>query len=987
MSRYPIGNGTSAVVIPTSVRYIGESVPGVTTVQYFYIVVAYTSDNTAVATSAMGVSAFGPQVLDGDHAININWSLILGASYYLIFKKAGSEPSIGNSEDLFYKAGFSETSVLDVGYAEATRNSFLNPGLGPRTIGAGVGSINGIAGDVNLVGGNNITITPESPDGQSISISAHASGSDGQVQFNQGGNFSASQYFVWDYTNRRLGINTSSPNYALDVFGDIDISLPSSYRLGGIPFAVQGTGGAVNLINVGNINGAAPVPATRIIATGAGLSGGGDLSANRTIVSVPFGPSGAGHSLGAVPDPGATVGATRFLREDSTWAVPSGTGGGTSPGGSAGYVQFNSAGTSFGGSANLFWDNVNNRLGIKTVSPNYALDVVGDIDIALPQSYRLGGFPFAVQGPSSNVNLINIANINGNPIASMVQTPWASNIDAASFALNNASEIVVVQTNASLYAASLTGAGGNTVLYLNNIGAGVVTTDIAFQTPTQLFQIGAAFSPAQLQLKINNAPFLVVSGSNGNVGINTTGPNYALDVAGDININLGRSYRIGGSPFAVSGGGTLINLQNISNINGAAPGQPQTPWTQTIVAAGNTLTGCGGIGCGNATTPSTYGLNIEGTPSVPLGGIRIYDSRPTFQAQIYLQNDAGNGVYLKMQGSTNATVPNCALIQLGPQPFVWIQNLVERFRMDTSGNVGIGTSGPNYKLDVSGDINIALPQSYRLGGSPFAVTGGGTLINLQNINTINGSAPGSPAGSTGQIQFNNAGAFGASANLFWDNTSNLLGIGGTPQSLIYGRRDSAGSLAPALTLDNQGGGAGAGGAIFYSNGTMSQSVLVSLQSSEDGNFSANWSVATKTPGAAGNSRVARLTVSSAGNVGIGTTSPASLLHVSSGVNMGQGIQTNVTIGPTTGPGTLDFCVINLAANGNGYVQLCANAWNDGTNWHLRDSTRDAWVVQTISAATVGSYSFLHSAPNINPASFIRCLPFWPMATWASGTQR
>jgi len=34
-----------------------------------------------------------------------------------------------------------------------------------------------------------------------------------------------------------------------------------------------------------------------------------------------------------------------------------------------------------------------------------------------------------------------------------------------------------------------------------------------------------------------------------------------------------------------------------------------------------------------------------------------------------------------------------------------------------------------------------------------------------------------PAGATGQVQFNNAGAFGASANLFWDIANSRLGIG------------------------------------------------------------------------------------------------------------------------------------------------------------------------------------------------------------------
>lgn len=36
--------------------------------------------------------------------------------------------------------------------------------------------------------------------------------------------------------------------------------------------------------------------------------------------------SGPGHSNGAVPDPGAAAGTTKFLREDAAWAVPPATG-------------------------------------------------------------------------------------------------------------------------------------------------------------------------------------------------------------------------------------------------------------------------------------------------------------------------------------------------------------------------------------------------------------------------------------------------------------------------------------------------------------------------------------------------------------------------------------------------------------------------------------------------------------------------------------
>ena len=64
-------------------------------------------------------------------------------------------------------------------------------------------------------------------------------------------------------------------------------------------------------INVGTIN------ATTLNA---------QLSASQLPVLVG---SGSGHSAGAVPDPGATAGTTRYLREDGTWAVVSASPGST----------------------------------------------------------------------------------------------------------------------------------------------------------------------------------------------------------------------------------------------------------------------------------------------------------------------------------------------------------------------------------------------------------------------------------------------------------------------------------------------------------------------------------------------------------------------------------------------------------------------------------------------------------------------------------
>lgn len=64
------------------------------------------------------------------------------------------------------------------------------------------------------------------------------------------------------------------------------------------------------------------VPTTRTISTTAPLSGGGDMSADRTLSITQF----AGAAPGSVPT--SLGGTSNFLRADGTWAAPGGGGGG-----------------------------------------------------------------------------------------------------------------------------------------------------------------------------------------------------------------------------------------------------------------------------------------------------------------------------------------------------------------------------------------------------------------------------------------------------------------------------------------------------------------------------------------------------------------------------------------------------------------------------------------------------------------------------------
>ena len=104
----------------------------------------------------------------------------------------------------------------------------------------------------------------------------------------------------------------------------------------------------IRTLNVGSINvtsmAADPVtlaPATVGDVTANTLHGALDASyvatGTLTAARLPLmGASGVHHALGAVPDPGAAAGTTRFLREDGTWVAPAGGSGGGSSSGAGG---------------------------------------------------------------------------------------------------------------------------------------------------------------------------------------------------------------------------------------------------------------------------------------------------------------------------------------------------------------------------------------------------------------------------------------------------------------------------------------------------------------------------------------------------------------------------------------------------------------------------------------------------------------------------
>jgi hypothetical protein len=136
--------------------------------------------------------------------------------------------------------------------------------------------------------------------------------------------------------------------------------------LGGQIYTFSPSAFTAPTINVGTLH------ATTIT----GLNGGSITSGMVPAAVLPvFGPSGTTHAAGVVPDPGATAGASRFLREDGTWALVGGGSGApimNPAGGQNNYAPL--ASPTFTGSGSI------PQFGIGVTPSGYGLQVQGATD-------------------------------------------------------------------------------------------------------------------------------------------------------------------------------------------------------------------------------------------------------------------------------------------------------------------------------------------------------------------------------------------------------------------------------------------------------------------------------------------------------------------------------------------------------------------------------------------------------------------------------
>ena len=288
----------------------------------------------------------------------------------------------------------------------------------------------------------------------------------------------------------------------------------------------------------------------------------------------------------------------------------------------------------------------------------------------------------------------------------------------------------------------------------------------------------------------------------------------------------------------------------------------------------------------------------------------------------------------------------------------------ERMRIDSSGDVGIGTTDPGTKLDVAGDIRVKSSGVYK------AAHNGSASAPLY---TVNDSDTGMFRGANAnELSFSTGGS-----NAMIIDSSQQVGIGTTSPAVpldVHGANettfDHVGTIRLSGTDAYNSGNAGSGinfNGKFTSGGLSTTFAQISgiKENTSDEGFDGALTFGVRSDASGQGVNIERMRIDSSGNVGIGTTSPNSRLNLNIG-----GDQNWLQIDKSRAANEAMLQLIHSAGNRHAAIRYANadDAWKvgiDGTEAFVfangATSTGDGTTRLQITSAGVVEYAVGSSA--------------------------
>ena len=554
----------------------------------------------------------------------------------------------------------------------------------------------------------------------------------------------------------------------------------------------------------------------------------------------------------------------------------------------------------------LYVDTSSNRVGIRTTNPSFPLEVDGgtgdgikikagntsnDDSFLIANSSNTtlflvdggGKVGIGTNGPTQKLDVNG--NVTANRYYSSISTTFYLDPSDSTTAARLAGGLEIGYGSAGEYRIEVgEGRTGNGYAYVDLVGdttysdygLRIIRNNSGANTSSQFIHRGTGtlnfknWDAANMTFDTSNIERMRIT-SAGNVGIGTTNPGAKLDVNNEVQIDTYSA----GTTIAHNAG--YIKLLSDAK-TGWAPGDEFGK-----IEFYNRDTS--GIGARNAA--SIRAVNNTGNGS----------STTTFEGEL--------AFYTSLYNTAEA----------------------EAVRIDSAGNVGIGTSSPGGKLEINGGTGVA--------------TSGGTLIVRQDGDTSSDGIALTSSNAISHRMYKNAsGTFlmgpSTDADAFALDSNGAVGIGTTSPSAklhVSGGTMRVDNTAPLLALNStssfptvivqaeQQGSASppmgqlrwdrnpglVGVQLNYYNGTTENSLRL------DGS---NFRVI--------NNGSERMRINSSGNVGIGKTSPNAKLDINGGVR----IANDTSAASASNVGTLKY----YTSGNNSYVDMCMQTGSSTYAW-------------------------------------------------------